>query len=185
MTLRALTDLSPADWFIHADADAWNKICLGPPGYQAYARLDLVPADEDDEVDLTRITVHALRRILPGHTGSADDCYFAQWHGSGWEPPLRPAPAMFSLMEELAPGVRHSLRDYHLFRGTLEDSSAWDGGDPPHLMWPADHAWFVAKDVDPDWVGIGGTQALIDEVLAAPGLDATPSAYDAHDWESR
>jgi hypothetical protein len=52
-------------------------------------------------------------------------------------------------------------------------------------MWPADHAWFVAKDVDPDWIGVGGTQALIDEILTAPGIDAAPSAYDATDWESR
>ena len=174
MTLRPLADTSAADWFVEAEAPWWTKICLGPPGYEAYARLQLIPADGDDEVDLTRLSTDALRRILPNHTATADDCYFAQWEGSGWEPPLRQASERFD--------VPH--RRYHLFGGTLADSAAWDG-DPPHMMWPADHAWFVAKDVDPDWIGVGGTQALIDEVLAAPGPEAAPSAYDATDWESR
>ena len=185
MTLGPLTDVSAADWFVNADADAWTKICLGPPGFEAYARLQLIPADEDDDVDLTRLSAVTLRSILPSHTTTADDCYFGQWDGCGWEPPIRPARTTFSVMFEPGPGLRDSLRDYHLFGGTLEDSRAWDGGDPPHLMWPADRAWFVAKDVDPDWIGVGGTQALIDVILAAPGIDAAPSAYDATDWESR
>lgn len=185
MTLRPLADVSPADWFVHAEAEAWTKICLGPPGYEAYARLQLIPADEDPDVDLTQLSAQALRRILPDHTTTADDCYFGQWDGSGWEPPVTPASTTFSVMFEPGPGLRGSLRDYHLFGGSLEDSSRWDGGDPPHLMWPADHAWFVAKDVDPDWIGVGGTVALIDDVLSAPGVEAARSAYDATDWESR
>jgi hypothetical protein len=178
MPLRSLADVSSAAWFVEAEADAWTKICLGAPGYQAYARLQLIP-------DLTRASAETLRCILPGHTTTADNCYLAQWAGCGWEPPLRPTGATFSLMYEPGPGLRGSLRDYHLFAGSLQDSSAWDGGDPPHLMWPADHAWFVAKDVDTDWIGVGGTQTLIDEILGAPGVDAAPSAYDATDWESR
>jgi hypothetical protein len=143
--------------------------------------VQLIPADEDDETDLTRLSTETLRRLLPQHTATADDCYFGQWEGSGWEPPLPPEHTMFSVSDER---TGHSVRDYHLFAGTLGDSSRWDG-DPPHLMWPADHAWFVAKDVDPDWIGVGGTRALVDEILSAPGIDAAPSAYDATDWESR
>ncbi len=185
MPLRPVADVSPADWFVEAEADEWTKICLGAPGYEAYARLQLIPADEDDDTDLTRLSTQTLRRILPRHTATADDCYFGQWEGSGWEPPLRPAHQTFpSRTRERG---EFADRHYHLFAGAIEDSAAWDAydRDPPHLMWPADHAWFVTKDVDPDWIGVGGTQALIDEILAAPGLDAAPSAYDASDWESR
>jgi hypothetical protein len=185
MTLRPLVDVSPAEWFVEAKAPWWTKVCLGPPTLEAYARLQLIPADEDEDVDLAQAIAETLRRILPQHTATADDCYFGQWEGCGWEPPVQSAPVVFSVTDELTVGIRHSVRDYHLFGGTLDDSSEWDGGDPPHLMWPADHAWFVAKDVDPDWVGIGGTQTLIDEVLAVTGLEAAPSAYDATDWESR
>jgi hypothetical protein len=186
--LRPLTDLSPADWFVGAHADWWTKVCLGPPGYEAYARLQLAPADDDSDdddsdVDLALATAQTLRRVLPRHTATPDDCFFGQWEGSGWDPPLEPARPTFP-DRAVAPGGLADRR-YHLFAGTLEDSSAWDGGDPPHLMWPADRAWFVTKDVDPDWVGVGGTSALIDELLAIEGLDAAPSAYDASDWEFR
>lgn len=67
----------------------------------------------------------------------------------------------------------------------MADSAAWDGGDPPHLMWPADRCWFVTKDVDPDWVGVAGTELLVDELLAVDGLDAAPSTYSALDWDRR
>ena len=173
MPLRPETDVSPAQWFVEAKAPWWTKVCLGAPGFEAYARLQLIP-------DLTDASAMALRRILPRHT-TTDDCYFAQWIGSGWEPPLAPAGTTFSVVDE---ETQHAMRDYHLFAGTLDDSNRWTG-DPPHLMWPADHAWFVAKDVDPDWIGVGGTQALVDEMLAVPGLDTARSAYDATDWQTR
>jgi hypothetical protein len=185
MSLRPLSDTSAADWFVDAEADAWTKVCLGPPGYKAYARLQLIPADEDSEVDLALLTAQALRRILPRHTTTPDDCYFGQWDGSGWPPPLPPAPEQVSLMYEPAEGLRASMREYHLYAGTLDDSSAWASYDCPHLMWPADHAWFAAKDVDPDWIGVGGTQALIDELVGDARLDVAPTTYDATDWEVR
>lgn len=184
MTLRPLSDLSPADWFVEAEATEWTKICLGPPGFEAYVRLQLVDADEDSEIDLCQLTVEALRRILPRHTATPEDCYFGQWYGSGWEPPLPPVRQRF-LSTTIKTGPRSATREYHLYGGTLDDSSLWDGGDPAHLMWPADHAWFMAKDVDPEWIGIGGTQVLIDEILADTTLDAAPSRYDAADWEVR
>lgn len=144
MPLTPQADLSPADWFVEAEADEWTKVCLGPSGFQAYARLELVDVDEDSEIDRGQLTVEALRRILPGHTATSDDCYFGHWDGSGWNPP-----------------------------------------DPPHLMWPADHAWFAAKDVDPDWIGLGGTQLLIDDLLADPALNVIQSTDDARHWEVR
>jgi hypothetical protein len=39
------------------------------------------------------------------------------------------------------------------------------------LVWPADHAWCIANDVDPHWAGIGASVAAIDELLADPRLD--------------
>ncbi|QGG40505.1 hypothetical protein [Aeromicrobium yanjiei] len=185
MTLRPLSDLSPADWFVRAKADWWTKVCLGPPGHEAYARLQLVPADDESDVDLGLLTSTVLQRALPRHTATPDECLFGQWDGCGWEPPVPPARETVPLTGQVAPGVHDVVRTYHLFSGTVANLAAWDGGDPPHLMWPADRAWFVTKDVDPDWVGVGGTQSLIDELLAADGIDAAPSSYDASDWEAR
>jgi hypothetical protein len=42
----------------------------------------------------------------------------------------------------------------------------------PHLLWPADHRWFVATDVDSDFTWVGGSQGFIDAVITDPKLDA-------------
>jgi len=42
---------------------------------------------------------------------------------------------------------------------------------PPAFIWPADHAWCIANDVDPHWAGIGASVAAIDELLVDPRLD--------------
>jgi hypothetical protein len=73
-------------------------------------------------------------------------------------------------------------RAFWLFRGPLADLGAWDTaqdwptdyrlhGAEPAFIWPADHAWCVAHDVDPHWAGIGGTRSLINRLTADPRLD--------------
>jgi hypothetical protein len=41
----------------------------------------------------------------------------------------------------------------------------------PAFIWPADHAWCVADDVDPHWAGIGADVSVVEELLADPPLD--------------
>lgn len=43
--------------------------------------------------------------------------------------------------------------------------------EAPSLIWPADHSWFVASEVDFDSTLVGGSRALIDALVAAPGLE--------------
>lgn len=181
MTLRPLTDLSVADWFVHGDADVWARLLLGPPGFEAYARL-LYDLGDDSPDDANAHITRDLCDVLAGHTSSVDDCFFSQWDGCGWEPPTPPAREKLSLRTTFG-----SIRDYHLFAGTLSDAAAWDEleVDPPHLIWPADHAWFVAADVDPDWIGVGGTQSLIDELVAHEDLDVVPATYGPSQPEHR
>jgi hypothetical protein len=77
-------------------------------------------------------------------------------------------------------------RAYYLFRGTvseLGDRGPADGwpGQPgtgiadPAFVWPADHAWCIANDVDPHWAGIGADTAAIDQLVADPRLDVVPA----------
>ncbi len=40
------------------------------------------------------------------------------------------------------------------------------------LWWPADRAWFVATDIDLVTTFVGGSAGCIDDLLAAPGLEA-------------
>jgi hypothetical protein len=73
-------------------------------------------------------------------------------------------------------------RAYFLFRGSVSDLGDWGSGrsteapsmirmPDPAFVWPADHAWCVANDVDPHWAGIGADTAAIDQLLADSRLD--------------
>jgi hypothetical protein len=95
----------------------------------------------------------------------------------GWKP-----AAVASSSAARAPQVVIPHRTYWMFRGPLADVGSWDdaeqwprtsqlGGAQPAFVWPADHAWCLAWDVDPHWAGIGGTSALIGQLAADPRLD--------------
>ena len=43
--------------------------------------------------------------------------------------------------------------------------------DAPSLIWPADRSWFVASEVDFDSTLVGGSRALIEALVASPGLE--------------
>ena len=43
------------------------------------------------------------------------------------------------------------------------------------FIWPADHAWCVAHDVDPHYAGIGASSAAVADLLAQPDLDVVPA----------
>ena len=99
----------------------------------------------------------------------------------GWRPAPIASPTMPYLPKVVVPN-----RAYWLFRGPLVDVGSWDtaeewlspsrlGGAQPAFVWPADHAWCVASDVDPHWAGIAGTPALISRLVTDPRLDVVPA----------
>ncbi|RNM16822.1 hypothetical protein EFL26_04250 [Nocardioides pocheonensis] len=76
-------------------------------------------------------------------------------------------------------GSRFDLphRTYYLLEGSFAGFDAWatraDGASQfrPAFVWPADHAWCLAFDVDPHWAGIGAAAGAIDDLRADPRLD--------------
>jgi hypothetical protein len=100
---------------------------------------------------------------------------------SSARPALAPEPAGLGATKHL-PKVVVPNRGYWLFRGPLADVGTWNTAQgwpagcrlvetEPAFVWPADHAWCVAKDVDPHWAGIGGSRALITQLTTDPRLD--------------
>ncbi|MBL7255590.1 hypothetical protein [Paractinoplanes lichenicola] len=186
MGLRHLADLSAARWLVDETDRPWTeRVTFGPGGFAAYARVrflddpafpgqsenDVAPA-EDAPTESEQIGF-ALE-TLSGHTATPDDCYFCLWDGWGTE-------------IAGSPRVELPHRSYFLFRGSLTDWRAADlwPGQPrgttpdPAFVWPADHAWCLAKDVDPHWAGVGGSEAAVAGLLADPRLDvvrADPAA---------
>lgn len=169
---------------------------LPDPAYEGQSENE-VHAEVDTPAETARL--RAVLARLTAHTRSPDDCYFCLWDGWGsdiWggdgarvvnmqtgairrEPQIAPA---FPASVLHGPKVVVPNRAYFLFRGPLSDFGDWGAaeerpGQPrmwmpdPAFIWPADHAWCVANDVDPHWAGIGADVPAIDELLADPRLD--------------
>ncbi|HYM49894.1 MAG TPA: hypothetical protein VET65_04900, partial [Candidatus Limnocylindrales bacterium] len=72
-------------------------------------------------------------------------------------------------------------RDYLLFFGPVAavgassdpELVAWDDG--PNLWWPGDRAWCVASEIDFPYTYVGGSAALVEAILAHPGIEALPA----------
>ncbi len=108
--------------------------------------------------------------VLATETSTPDSCFIGVWEGYGWldwsEPPL-------------GLDLRLDQRTFLVRQAPIEDVGhvgwRYPGGrfepEPPTLVWPADHAWFLAGDVDLDSTYIGGSAALVTAILAQPGLE--------------
>jgi hypothetical protein len=144
-------------------------------------------------------TLGALCAVLEEHT-AVPDWFFAVWDGWGWlhegaTVQLRavvaddPQPVTYAEPVDAVPGLapwapvdtRPKLalphRDYLLFSGRPDlvdrlgdPHGPWD--QSPSLFWPSDRSWCVATEIDLDSTLVGGPTALVDAVLAAPGLEA-------------
>ncbi|MBX9980389.1 MAG: hypothetical protein K2Z76_12560 [Mycobacterium gordonae] len=150
----------------------------------------------------------ALCAVLARHAATAQHCFSAVWQGCGtlhagpgvtltaYLPvngvvpdlsPPPPAPAHWQL-DLTGPTFTLPGRDrYHLFQGAVEQAvhiGRWDNttsfaAQSPHFMWPADHTWCVATEIDDDSTIIGGTAALISELWASAAIEVLPIAPDA------
>lgn len=193
MPLAVCSDLSPADWIPASDLPWPRLVTFGPAGFAAYARIRFIPdparegqqeseADLDatpDEVDQWR----CLLQVLADDTVDPDDCYFGLWEGWGFPESARRWPTF-----AVPRGAGLPARAYFLFAGSLSEAAIWGGGYPAHagiwgppefsrggapaFVWPSDHAWCIAADIDPHWAAIGASAPLIERLIGDPGLDA-------------
>ena len=200
MPLRFEPDVTQAAWFATRDEPWVQLCCLGPSGFEHYGRLfhplqpGGVETDPEDlvnvEGDLEESHLRRLVGVLARHTGTSDDCFFALWEGFGMihgspsvgvgDPEIQIPP---SFPPEVMAGPRVAIpnRRYLLIRGALRDVGDWGSADllpgqprrinSPNLVWPADQAWLVATEIDQPWTGVGGSAALLEDLLADPVLD--------------
>jgi hypothetical protein len=91
VTLTICRNLSAADWIVQSDLPWSVLVGFGPGGFDAYARLRMLPdpsrpgqSETDVEVEdwrgdqLTR-----LLKVLAASTATPEDCYFCVWDGFG------------------------------------------------------------------------------------------------------
>lgn len=171
--MKPAPDGSAAAWLFRGNADWWDLARYGPPGFEAYVRIDFEPGTggaEDaaghDAVQDGGAGYDAVAQalaVLAAHTGSTTG-YAAV--GEGWGG-RGPAP--------IAPVVDIPNRRMLLFAGMIDElrfapAAAWreSGGSfvPPHLAWPADRAWCLACEVDEDIAFSVGCTAAAARALA-------------------
>ncbi len=143
--------------------------------------------------DLPEPVLGSLCDVLAKHTRTPGRCWFCLWDGYGWisgSPSVSvlgdpaPIPPVFGPATLSAPRVGLPERAYLLFEGPLGAASdmGWWGANgelvtpqSPNLFWPDDRAWCVATEIDLDSTFVGGSAALIDDVLRDDRLEAWPS----------
>ena len=96
-----------------------------------------------------------------------------------------PPPPAFPPEVLIGPRLHLPERDYLLFAGPLTEAGRWGAApyaldiprdiNSPNLLWPADHSWFIATEIDQEWTGVAGSEALISELLADPRLEVVRS----------
>ena len=172
--MRPAADAGAAQWLLQSDADWWDLVRYGPPGFDVYVRIALahdVGADADNRSGEAPVdAVRAALVVLGSYTATPSRAYAAIWEGwTGRDLPPQ------------APRVEIPDRVMLLFTGPVEvlrdaPALAWYGsaagvGQEPHLVWPEDQAWCLACEVDEEiefTVGCSGeaSQAL---ARALPG----------------
>lgn len=99
-------------------------------------------------------------------------------NGSGILPPEIAAGPRFSLFEDI--GINYILFQVgvsDLVDPTWPKRAPWAGKDQfwiqsPSILWPDDHTWTLATDIDSDSTLVAGSVELINELLGTPGIEA-------------
>jgi hypothetical protein len=112
-----------------------------------------------------------------------------RWPMRVFRPEKNPPPPPPAFAPEIIDGPKVDFfHRYLLFTGPLDEAGQW-GARPygpgirrdinsPNLMWPADHAWFVTTNFEYEWTGVGGSSALVDDLLRDPRLEVVRTRYD-------
>jgi hypothetical protein len=154
MTLRPLADLSAAHWWISdSAAPPALRRQVGPPGFEAYARVLHSTTGQGDRFEghVDSGLLSALVDVLSRHTATPTDCFFALWEGYGdihggeaaefltafsgptrWpgrifikEKPVPPPPPAFPSSVMDGPMLSVDGESYFLFAGPLAEAGQW------------------------------------------------------------
>ncbi|NMM91751.1 hypothetical protein B2J88_46980 [Rhodococcus sp. SRB_17] len=157
---------------------------------------ELWDGDEPEVGSIDQPDNQRLLDLLGHHTNSPENLYFALWDGWGFlragataqyatgvrrffSRPVPVAPMASRLID--GPHMRHPGRDYVVLSGSLREAStipdiigARPGRPSANLVWPQDHSWCVATEVDFDSTLVGCSCEAANAILACSDLEAFP-----------
>ncbi|WP_413803740.1 hypothetical protein [Streptomyces iranensis] len=153
------------------------------------------------EGNVPEALLRQLAWVLREHTGTPGNCWFGLWEGWGDSVVGPGDTARFEIPNREMLLLAGPLDTVH--RSSL-GAGPWATDDPsvavavgpepcqpaapeqpldrdpfwrsPNMWWPDDRAWCVATDIDFTYTYVGGSEACVDAVLAADGIEA----YRAH-----
>jgi hypothetical protein len=160
-----------ADWLLSAEVGWQDLVRYGPPGFEAYVRIALAPVAGEVDPAGELPALRTALATLAAHTATPARGYAAIWEG--W--------TGRGLATE-APRVQIPHRVMLLFTGPVDvlrdaPALAWYGTaqghfQEPHLVWPEDHAWCLACEVDEEIEFTVGCSVAASQALA----EALPGA---------
>lgn len=156
--LTPAASAAPAGWIRAAcGGEPGTVAALLPNQFPSMLRVWAPDPGVDDWWDRYRGVFSIVASVAKRYTSTPDRVWFAVWEGHGFEVP--PAQTVFELPD----------RSYYLMGGPAAavDGLRYPGVDGwrnPDLIWPDDHRWFVATDVDFWSLYIGGDIDLVVEL---------------------
>lgn len=172
-------------WWLHdregRRAVSWSEVAAargltGPEVLDASrdavtGQMDAASFDTPLRGEMDGRTAAALVAVLGAATTTPGEVYFGVW--KGWA----------DIHKEMLVGaavISTEGRGHVLLRGPLDGAltsmAVADAARPVSgLWWPADHAWFVATEVDLEWTFVAGTHALVEQLLADDTLEVLPT----------
>lgn len=133
---------------------------------------------------LEPLSLAALLDVLARHTDVSQRCWCCLWEGYGWPFGTERSTGVGAPRIEFDARVELPQRKYVLFGGPLTaalelghwPTPNWFLPHSPNLFWPGDLSWCVATEIDLFCTYVGGSRALIDDLLADERLEA----WEAH-----
>ncbi len=181
--------------------DGWGGLVSSQGvSYFVFESTDISSAGSTDEA-VAHIADRSLRERLAAATEQGIGA--ARSMMGALAGPTREEPESGSglFTREVAAGTRFGLhadtgRSYVLFEAGANDfaDASWPRRAPwvdevsraqsPSILWPEDHSWVLATEIDFDSTLVAGTAALICELVQTPGLEVLPIRTDADlSWE--
>lgn len=129
----------------------------------------------------------ALIEILREHTTTPERCWFCLWEGYGWGgsavavlrrsdvPAFTPPAPVDPIPKQVRNGRRVEMpeRSYFLYAGPIDEALAFrERVQTPNLFWPDDRAWCVASELDCTSTYVGGSRALVDQIVGSGDIEA-------------
>jgi hypothetical protein len=186
----AVGDQTEVDWINEGTGDGGPQITTAiPAGYEAYATLtDAGETDLPRDIDLERRQDLAFVGVLRRH--SVEMAWWIGYLDTGvsdivfWDAPQVKVYWGWRYVLVLA-GPDQAAR----WRPAPGGDPNWKSTELPELMFPEDRSWLVSFLWDDDWACIGGSQALISDLVRDPVLavnarrvDTQQDATPPGDW---